>query len=396
MEPERLYDEVIVRYLLNEADPEEEFIVTEWMKADEKNRLYVESLQNTLGLVAIKQEVEKVDLNVEWEHFQQRASGVHLTTARPFDDHTSDREIQDKKKSGRARVYRILLTGAVAASVLLLIGLSAGWFSSPVKPQNMASRKANVPEEKEKIDPLMAVVQHEVNTSGKSKRCLLPDGSEIVLFDSSELTYKEPTEGNRRDVYLTGKADFTVAKNKTKPFTVFSEDITTTAVGTKFTVTAKENENPIRVRLHEGKVVIRSMKGYNAEWRNEIYLVPGQELLYDKNRGKASVVSFITEKGAGKAMLDRPTESPAIPHYDKRSWFMFNNQSLNEIFDALAEMYDRKIAYTKNDVKNMYFIGTYDKSDSLDKILRQIALLNNLTVTKQNDTFKIEKKSDRK
>ena len=39
MEPERLYDEVIVRYLLNEADPEEEFIVTEWMKADEKKQV---------------------------------------------------------------------------------------------------------------------------------------------------------------------------------------------------------------------------------------------------------------------------------------------------------------------------------------------------------------------
>jgi hypothetical protein len=75
---------------------------------------------------------------------------------------------------------------------------------------------------------------------------------------------------------------------------------------------------------------------------------------------------------------------------------MFNNQSLPEIFDALAEMYDERIVYAKKDVKNMYFIGTYDKSDSLEKILKQITLLNNLRLTKQNDTFRIERQIAKK
>ena len=70
---------------------------------------------------------------------------------------------------------------------------------------------------------------------------------------------------------------------------------------------------------------------------------------------------------------------------------MFNNQELGEIFDALADMYDVKIEYKKKDVKDMYFIGTYDKSDSLEKILKQIVLLNNLKLTKHNEVFRIEK-----
>jgi transmembrane sensor len=396
MEPERLYDDVIVRYLLREADPDEERFVINWMKADEKNRLYVESLRNTLQLVAVKQETEKVDLDDEWKHLQQLVSGAPQTTESSFDYYTPDRGIQEGKQSRRAKVYKILLAGSVAASVIFLIGLSAGWFSSAVKTENIVGRKEHTPEEKAKIDPLMAVVHHEVNTSGKSKQFLLPDGSAIILSDSSELTYKEPASGDRRDVYLVGNADFTVAKNKAKPFTVFSETVSTTAIGTKFTVTAKERENFIRVRLYEGKVVIKSLNGYSAKWTKEIYLKPGQELVYDKSRKTATVASFLLAKQAVSQPVNQTKDSPSIPHYNKGSWFMFNNQSLSEVFDALADMYDAKIVYARKDIKNMYFIGTYDKADSLEKILKQIALLNNLKLTKQNDTFRIEKQTIKK
>ncbi|MBD0297858.1 MAG: hypothetical protein ICV84_22135, partial [Flavisolibacter sp.] len=72
MEPESIYDEVIVRYLLNEANEEEERFVLEWMNADEKNRLYVEALKSTLHLIALKQESEEIDIDQEWNHFRNK------------------------------------------------------------------------------------------------------------------------------------------------------------------------------------------------------------------------------------------------------------------------------------------------------------------------------------
>lgn len=399
MEPERLYDDVITRFLLNEAGPEEEAFVREWMEADEKNRLYVEALQKTLQLVSVRQNNNSINLEKEWDQFRQ-AITEKQNLAAFNDDHASISDWENGNGAGqsrRARIIKLVIGSAVAASIILVIGFGAGWFTDKT-PEDIASDQEAKPATTQpgKSDSLMAVVQHEVNSSGKTKQLILPDGSKIVLSDSSELTYKEPAEGNRRDVYLTGKAEFKVAKNKAKPFTVFSDAISTTAVGTKFTVTAKEKERFIRVRLHEGKVVVRLLKGYTTNWPKEIYLLPGQELVYDKSRREVSVETFMKGSRAEGQALNQPAESPAIPHYDKRSWFMFNNQPLNEIFDALAEMYDRKIVYRRKDVKNMYFIGTYDKADSLEKILKQIALLNNLTLTKQSDTFKIEKKIVRK
>jgi ferric-dicitrate binding protein FerR (iron transport regulator) len=391
MGPDNLYDDVITRYLLNEANPEEVTFIEEWMTANDENRLYVESLRNLLQLVHLKQEASKIDVDQEWDQFRLEEWRDQSPLVNLFVDKSSDGEVlNNEKRHRRARIYKVLIATSIAASVIFIIGWAAGWFSMPAQHGAVVAQQEKLGEDQVKVDPLMAVVQHEVNVSGKTKQLILPDGSEIALSDSSELTYKEPSNGSRRDVYLVGKADFKVAKNKAKPFSVFSEGISTTAIGTKFTVTAKANDPFIHVRLHEGKVVVKPLKVDDGKWTKEIYLLPGQELIYDKKQKKVTVISFVAEHPAVNQFASQTKDSPSIPHHNKGSWFMFNNQPLSEIFDALSEMYDARIVYAKKDVKNKYFIGTYDKSDSLEKILKQIALLNNLRVTKQNDTFRIE------
>ncbi|MBD0367081.1 MAG: FecR family protein [Flavisolibacter sp.] len=392
MEPESIYDEVIVRYLLNEANEEEERFVLEWMNADEKNRLYVEALKSTLHLIALKQESEEIDIDQEWNHFRNKlVENQHKQFqfgAYGTYDHPAGPE---EKQSRKAKIYKLFIATAVAASLIFAIALGLGAFNNRAEHNDSVSQQAQTPENRAKIDPLLAVVQHEVNVSGQTKRLVLPDGSEVALFNNSAFTYKEPVNSRSREIYLTGKADFKVAKDKTKPFTVFSGDISTTAIGTEFTVTAIEKENQILVRLNEGKVVVKSVNGYNNKWVKDFYLLPGQELVYNKNLKRATVRSVIEKKVADSKINNQVRESPSIPHYNKGSWFMFNNQPLSEVFDALAGMYHVPVVYSKKDVKNMNFIGTFDRSDSLETILKQIAILNNLTVTKENDTYRIKK-----
>ncbi|MEO7961279.1 MAG: DUF4974 domain-containing protein, partial [Ginsengibacter sp.] len=74
------------------------------------------------------------------------------------------------------------------------------------------------------------------------------------------------------------------------------------------------------------------------------------------------------------------------------SWFMFNNQPLAEIFQALGEMYGTKIIYSKTDFNKLYFIGRFNRSDSLEDILNHIATLNNLRIEKTDSTFTIKSK----
>lgn len=75
----------------------------------------------------------------------------------------------------------------------------------------------------------------------------------MTLLDKSEVNFHQPIINNTIDITLKGKAYFEVAKDKTKPFTVFSGNLSTIALGTQFSVTAFSHQNNIIVRLLKAK-----------------------------------------------------------------------------------------------------------------------------------------------
>ncbi len=123
----------------------------------------------------------------------------------------------------------------------------------------------------------------------------------------------------------------------------------------------------------------------------DVYLLKGQELIYDVIKQQSTVRSFISIKNKNQTVEKAMAENPVIPRYDNKSWFMFNNQSLTEVLQALEDMYDVKIQYSKEQMNRMYFIGTFDKSDSIEYILNQIASLNKLRLTKNKNTYTLSK-----
>ena len=121
--------------------------------------------------------------------------------------------------------------------------------------------------------------------------------------------------------------------------------------------------------------------------------MPGQAFVYD-NGEIAKVKEFkINGIVAPEQIIKQelPLDNPAIPENTKDSYFMFNNQSLDQVFENLAGLYHVKINFNKNDVKDLYFIGKYNSSDSLETILKRIATLNDLTVIKKDNAYYISK-----
>jgi transmembrane sensor len=180
-----------------------------------------------------------------------------------------------------------------------------------------------------------------------------------------------------------------VAKDKTRPFTVISGRLATTALGTQFIVTAFEQDEFITVQLYEGRVVVKPADSINAKLKKDFYLMPGEELLYSNKQNTASVRRFMSgNTTAGKETKEERTtaDQPSLP-VDKGSWYMFNNQPLAQVFKQLEEMYSVQIVYSTADIEKMYFIGKFSKNDSVSTILNQIAALNNLTVRRENNTY---------
>jgi len=389
MEAANNVDDLLVRYLLNESDSNEAAFVLDWINLNEENRQHFEKLKQTVGLLAL-QHTSAINIDDEWEHLQQQITQRKTGVDAGVDSGTDLQEIPWQTGERRGKIYRVLLRTAVAAAII--IAIAAGWLFN--KNKVTGTQIATSSDSIATINPANAIVHHENNTSNKTRAFALPDGSQVKLSANSELTYSEPAGGGKRDVVLKGEADFAVAKDKTKPFTVYSGDISTMAVGTRFTVTAFENDKFIQVKLLEGKVLVKSEKPTDKKLTDNFYLLPGQQLIYDKSRQTAKIKMFGRDEniaGNSRPQDKDVHENLLLPLYDKKSWFMFNNQSLPEIFHALELMYDVRIDYQKKDVEQRYFIGTFNKSDSVENILQQIAVLNKLTVTRKDKAFSISR-----
>lgn len=372
-------DDLITRSFCNELSSDDQALLLQWLSASEENRQYYEALKNTWQLMKDAKSPDEINAQEEWTYFQD----VLEQDARGERDYTGD-------INGRTGIVRKLLVAtAIAASVLLIIVV--GYNRLNYKKSNEIPVIAKV----EKKNPPTVVMRHEVNTSGKAERLVLPDSSEIILDPSSEITWNEPFTNNRRDIVLKGRARFHVAKDKTKPFTVISGQIATTALGTQFIVTAFERQDFISVQLFEGKVVIKAADSIRPKLKTNFYLLPGEELLYSNKQYTARVHRFMNDNAIAKQKEQEEDDSrdmPSLPVGDKGSWYMFNNQPLAQVFKQLEEMYGVHINYSEKEIEKMYFIGKFSKNDSVSNILNQISRLNNLTVTKQNNTYIVTKR----
>ena len=123
---------------------------------------------------------------------------------------------------------RTWLRYVAAAAVLIAIGFGVNYFT---RNGNEVITEQTAAVEKDSASPVLKLVS---NTTKTAQEIKLEDGSVVMLEANSELQYYEPFEAEKRSIYLKGEAFFNVAKDKTKPFTVYklamsrSEDLSGT------------------------------------------------------------------------------------------------------------------------------------------------------------------------
>ncbi len=353
--------ELIERFFKDECSAEEQQHVMEYMKAN------------------ADEFAQYLDEN-EWEQFKYSAKIDDALSRRLF----ANIQQQTTKKTKRIKLIR----GMAAAAAVLLLMLS-GWKYFSGGDVHIQQPVAAI---RETADSVVVVTRHKTNYSGKDKTIQLEDGSLVILANNSEIVYRLPFT-NTRTISVVGKAFFKVAKDKTKPFIVTSGAITTTALGTQFTVAAIRGSGHVVVRLYEGKVVIQPVNKANRYLKKDVYLLPGQEFVYGEQAlAKKQYFKIGSTSIPEQIMLqESEADNPSVPQNIKGSWFQFNNRPVSEVFDQLAEIYKVEIVYEKKDVENIYFIGKYNSSDSVETILKRIGMLNQLSITKNGSAFIINK-----
>ncbi|MBB6371233.1 FecR family protein [Chryseobacterium shigense] len=225
---------------------------------------------------------------------------------------------------------------AAAAAVFIIAGFI--FYSSP----SHVSSKITVPQ------PYLSV--------DYTKRVELPDGSIIILDPHSTLTLSPDFGKTDRKIKFTGKATFSIAKDKSRPFRLNAGDFTVQVLGTKFFLDQTKGKQ--KVELLEGKVKINH-KGKIT------YLLPNEAW----NQNEENIVR--TYYAA-----------------DVKRNFSFEDENFEKIIAELEDVYNIRITYPQQ-YSNKKIKGTF--SGNLDEVLSAICYPFNLNSQKKS-THEIELK----
>lgn len=263
---------------------------------------------------------------------------------------------------------RLLILRPYLSAAVVLVILACWWLMRPTAEKRVVKKE----------DQLAAVWVGRYNSESKKLRVLLPDSSEAVLSPGTTIRYRTDFgHYDEREVKVEGQAVFTVIKEKAMPFVVSTENVRTTVLGTIFEVISEKKSNQIKVRLVEGNLLVR-IDAVRKDSVKKYFLSPGEEFVYGKWNNSVVVRKFGSRGGGNSA--PRLSRLP-LAEDSLHNWYMFNNQSLAEVFDQLALLYNVDIDYSGADLRNKFFIGKLEKKDSLSKIMSDIARLNHLRVT---------------
>jgi len=284
-------------------------------------------------------------------------------------------QIQLKKEEINTKGARIINLGfkkinwAVAASIIAIITVSIIYFSVSTN-KNVIAKVAN-----EQLN-----MQQISNNGNTNKAVTLQDGSIVLISPNSTISFSN-NFSLKRDINLIGKATFKVAKNAQKPFTVFANGVSTTALGTEFSVDAFYNN--VVVKLLEGKVVVKPA-GTNTKF-SDTYLTPGEQCFINNQIRTFAVSKFSINKAIPNkaATAIRTLKNNSYKSNDIAA-LEFNKAPLTEVFSKIGYKYNKRINYANANLGIATFTGSFLQTDSLNNILTIICTTNDLLFKEEN------------
>ncbi|SHM56108.1 FecR family protein [Cyclobacterium lianum] len=319
-------DQLLIKYLLGEANHNETNLVESWIQAEEQNRRHFEQLRWVWDSSASLLDKNAVDEEEAWRQFKHR---------------------RDIKNSPVPRSDISPVWFRIAGVVLLLI--TVGWLWATFLASPAAAWYTEVP----------------LETLDEAKTEVLPDGSVLTLNKNSQLTYSQKLLGDRRLVSMgVGEVFFEVVKNKNRPFVVVANEMTLTVLGTSFKV--QQSAEMIEVIVESGEVKVAFRK-------SAVTLGKDEKVLIHTRNGK----------------IERSRTSNKLFRYFVDGRFVADSVALPVLVEALSRAYETPIAIGSETARNMSITTTLEYG-SLENNLELIRQTLGLRIIHQDDSIIIE------
>lgn len=196
----------------------------------------------------------------------------------------------------------------------------------------------------------------------------LPDGSFVHLNAKSSLTYNQDFGRYDRKVTLNGEGFFEVKKNPKKKFTVCTDYMDITVLGTKFNVYAYKTKDIIEMSLVEGCVDITTIHPPHQHIR----VKPNEKVTYHKHTGK---------------LLHEKTNNHMETAWMNRE-LAFRSERLEEVFRCLSRKFAVTFSVDDNTLLNDVYTGTFD-DENIESILRVLKCHYGFEYIRKNELIQI-------
>jgi transmembrane sensor len=181
----------------------------------------------------------------------------------------------------------------------------------------------------------------------KGKQFLtLPDGSTVLMNDSSELRYSPASfRAGSREVTLTGEAYFDIVRDPQKPFRVKTGSVVTRVLGTSFNVNMQQN-----------KVVVTVTRG--------LVEVGGGDRVYARIRPDEQITVDTDTEQYNTAIVSA-TEEIAW----KNAYLVLDNIDLEKAGQMIGDHYGVMVAFTQAEVRKCRITASFMNEENLETVL---------------------------
>ncbi|GEP94524.1 FecR family protein [Chitinophaga cymbidii] len=348
------------------------------------------------GEISEEEEVELSKLLATHPHLESiqqeldRLIAAGVLDKTPHISLTSSQRAAFEDKIHRSSRIRKVRQWAVAASVLVLLGVGGLYFFTRTTPNNTGvtagihvattgvvlttadGQVIALGEKKEistpqgsisaSMDSMLVQGQGELASRLNELKVpekldyavTLPDGTRIRLNSATILRFPFAFQGDKREVYIDGEAYFTVASNVQQPFIVNTPSGSIEVLGTEFNVNTYV-ANRLITSLVSGATIVHSEK-------EKMQLSPGQE---------ATVLK-------GNA-IEKASFDPSTTLSWMKGVFYFDQAPLKEITSMVERWYGYKVVFDDLALRDILLTAHLNKHQPIQSFL---TMLQNTTSIK--------------